>query len=130
MSEQRTPLGRLVVTACCIVGLALLLAWSGIFPIGGDPDLMYKPIKSELVRSLAEGRLPFWSDRFGIGVPLVAESHVAAFYPPNWLLYRLCARHTGYRIAMWLHWLALAGVTFAYARTLAISRGRRDRWRR
>jgi len=104
------------------VSLALLLAWTGIFPIGGDPDLMYKPIKSELVRSLEKGRLPFWSDRFGIGVPLVAESHVAAFYPPNWLLYRLCSAHTGYRIAIWLHWLALGGVTFLCARTLAISR--------
>ncbi len=82
---------------------------------------MYKPVKSELARSLALGRLPFWSDRFGIGVPLVAESHVAAFYPPNWLLYRLCSVRTAYRIAMWSHWLLLAVTTFAYARTLGFS---------
>ena len=118
---HRNYFRRLVLTALSTVGLALALAWSGIFPIGGDPDLMYKPIKSELVRSLAQGRLPFWSDRFGIGVPLVAESHVAAFYPPNWVLYRLCYVHTGYRIALWLHWLALGGVTFAYARSVGIT---------
>jgi hypothetical protein len=105
----------------CVVGLALGLSLAGPSPIGGDPDLMYKPIKSELARSLAVGLLPFWSDRFGIGVPLVAESHVAAFYPPNWLLYRVCNVRTAYKMAMWLHWLALAATTFAYARTLGIS---------
>ena len=44
------------------------------------------------------GRLPFWSDRIGLGVPLVAESHVAAFYPPNWLFYRFCDVPTAYRL--------------------------------
>jgi hypothetical protein len=82
---------------------------------------MYKPIKFELARSLAVGGLPFWSNHFGIGVPIVAESHVAAFYPPNWLLYRVFDVHTAYRVAMWLHWFALAATTFAYARTLGIS---------
>src|SRR5260221_14558937 len=105
----------------CIVGLVLALAASGIFPIGGDPEFMYRPIKFELARALAARRLPFWRDRFGIGVPLVAESHVAAFYPPNWLLYRLCDVRTAYRIAMWSHWVALAALTFAYARTLRLS---------
>ncbi len=124
MSEQRTPLGRLVVAACCIVGLALLLAWSAIFPIGGDPDLMYKPIKSELVSpSLEKGRLPFWSDRFrnrraagrGKSCRRVLSAQLVDLPPVQ-------AAHTGYRIAIWLHWLALGGVTFLYARNLAISR--------
>ena len=68
------------------------------------------------------GRLPFWSDRFGLGVPLVAESHVAAFYPPNWVFYRILDVATAYRLTMWLHMLGLASATFAYARGLGIGR--------
>jgi hypothetical protein len=118
----RTPILRSVLAVVCIVGLALCLSLAGLSPLGGDPDLMYKPIKSELSRSLAAGQLPFWSDRFGIGAPLVAESHVAAFYPPNYPLYRLCNVRAAYRMAMWLHWLVLAVTTFAYARTLGINK--------
>lgn len=105
-SVKRTPIGRSILTVFCIVWIALLLSRYGPCPIGGDPELMYKPIKSELKRSLDVGRLPFWSNRFGVGVPLVAESHVAAFYPPNWLLYRLFNVELAYKMAMWLHWLA------------------------
>ena len=122
LSVLRKPSHRFVLAALCTVGLALALAASGAFPISGDPELMYRPIKSELSRALAAGRLPFWSDRFGIGVPLVAESHVAAFYPANWLLYRLFDVRTAYRIAMWSHWVALFVITFAYARTLRLSK--------
>ncbi len=82
--------------------------------------MMYQPIKAELARALAEGRLPFWSDRFGLGVPLVAESHVAAFYPPNWLIYRLWRVGTAYRLSFWLHFAAIAAATYAYGRTLGI----------
>ena len=87
----------------------------GFAPLGGDPELMYQPIKSELGRALAAGRLPFWSDRFGLGVPLIAESHAAAFYPPNWALYRLLEVGTAYRLTLWLHYAAIAAATFAYA---------------
>jgi hypothetical protein len=118
---HRTFILRSILTVVCSIGLALALAWTGPRPIGGDPDLMYKPIKSELARSLAAGHLPFWSDRFGIGVPLVAESHVAAFYPPNWLIYSIFDLNTAYLMSMWVHWFALAAATFAYARTLGIS---------
>ena len=121
-SVKRTPIGRSILTVFCIVWIALLLSRYGPCPIGGDPELMYKPIKSELKRSLDVGRLPFWSNRFGVGVPLVAESHVAAFYPPNWLLYRLFNVELAYKMAMWLHWLALAVTTFAYARFSGITR--------
>jgi hypothetical protein len=95
---------------------------AGYAPIGDDPELMYQPIKTELVRALSAGRLPFWSDRFGLGMPLVAESHVAAFYPPNWVFYRLWEVGTAYRLTMWLHSVAIVAATFAYARVLGITR--------
>ena len=119
-SAYSMPNLRSLFGVICGLVLALVLTWAGPYPIGGDPDLMYKPIKSELARSLAVGQLPFWSTHFGIGVPLVAESHVAAFYPPNWLLYRIFDVHSAYPLAMWLHWFALGVTTYAYARTLGI----------
>ncbi len=109
-----------MLAVVCVVGTVIAPVLAGFAPLGGDPELMYQPIKTELGRSLAEGRLPFWSDRFGLGVPLVAESHVAAFYPPNWLFYRIWDVETAYVLTMWIHWVALAAATFAYARSLGI----------
>jgi hypothetical protein len=112
------PFGAaLLIVAVVLGGLPF-----GYEPVGQDPDLLYRPIKAELARALREGHLPFWSDRFGLGVPLVAESHAAGFYPPNWVLYGLLDVATAYRWAMWLHFLLLVASTFAYARCLGISR--------
>jgi hypothetical protein len=115
-----TRLGSPGTIVLFTVGLALGGLLIGYEPIGGDPDRLYRPIKSELARSLHDGGLPFWSDRFGLGVPLVAESHVAAFYPPNWLLYRALDVAAAYRLSMWLHYLALAAAIYVYARGLGL----------
>jgi hypothetical protein len=108
------------LAACLIVGLMLGGLLIGYEPVGGDPDRIYRPIKAELAAHLRVGKLPFWSDRFGLGVPLVAESHAGAFYPPNWALYRALDVSTAYRISMWLHSIAIAAATFLYARNLGI----------
>src|SRR5271156_5982345 len=78
-----------LVLAVALVGTVLGGLLVGYEPVGGDPDRLYRPLKSELARALKEGRVPYWSSRFGLGLPLVAESHVAAFYPPNLVLYRV-----------------------------------------
>ncbi|MDR3636053.1 MAG: hypothetical protein P4L84_19780 [Isosphaeraceae bacterium] len=113
----RAPLGILLA----VVGLALGGLGVGFVPVGVDPDLMYKPIKAELARALARGQLPFWTDRLGLGVPLAAESHLAAFYPVNLVAYGLFDVETAYRGIMWLSFVALALATFAYARDLGQS---------
>ncbi len=51
----------------------------------------------------------------GLGIPLVAESHVAAFYPPNVVMYRALDVSTAYRLSMWLHYVVLAATTYFYA---------------
>lgn len=107
--------------AVSLVGLALSPLLFGWEPIGGDPDRIYRPVKSELARAISEGRLPFWSDRFGLGVPLLAESHAAAFYPPNQVLYRFLDVNQAYRLAMWGHYLAIASAMFLYSRVLGLS---------
>jgi hypothetical protein len=111
-----------LLLALALVGTVLGGLLVGYEPVGGDPDRLYRPLKSELARALAEGRLPFWSSRFGVGVPLVAESHVAAFYPPNLLLYGLIDLSVAYRLSMWLHYVALVGTTYLYTRGLGLSK--------
>ncbi len=104
-----------------LTGLILGGLLVGFEPVGGDPDRLYRPLKLVLARFLASGTLPFWSDRFGLGIPLLAESHVAAFYPLNWFLYRLFSVSTAYRLGMWTHHVALALMTYTYARYLQVS---------
>ncbi len=109
------------LSAVGVMGLVmspLLVGWE---PVGGDPDRIYRPIKAELARALGEGRLPFWSARFGLGVPLLAESHAAAFYPPNQVLYRVFDASRAYRLAMWGHSVATVAAMFAYARVLGLT---------
>ena len=53
-----------------------------------------------------------------MGVPLVAESHVGAFYPPNWGLYGLLSVSAAYRLSMWFHCVLIAAATFAYSRQI------------
>lgn len=107
--------------AAALVGLAFSPLLVGIEPVGGDPERLYRPVKLELQRALQSGRLPWWSDRFGVGMPLVAESHAAAFYPPNWLLYSLLPVHLAYRLAMWGHHVLMAAGVALYARRLGIT---------
>src|SRR5262249_52847582 len=109
---------RPLFLALALVGMTLGGLLVGYEPVGGDPDRMYRPLKSELARALEHGRLPFWSDKLGVGLSLVAESHVAAFYPPNLALYRALDVPTAYRLSMWLHHVALAAATYFYARSL------------
>lgn len=112
---------RPVVVPMLLVGAVLSPLFLGVEPVGSDADFMYRPIKEELARGLRAGVIPFWVDRFGVGVPLVAESHMAAFYPPNWVLYRLLPVAPAYRLSIWLHYVAVAGLTYAYGRRLALT---------
>src|SRR2546430_2060729 len=120
METMRLRAALPLLSAAIAVGVVLGPLLIGYQPVGLDPDLMYRPIKWELARALRAGTLPFWTDRMGLGVPLVAESHVAAFYPLNPLLYRVLDVAAAYRLAMFGHYVALALATFAYARTLGI----------
>jgi hypothetical protein len=121
MNAFARRLGSAGLVAVLATGALLSGLLVGYETVGGDPDRLYRPLKVELARDLQQGRLPFWSDRFGVGVPLIAESHVAAFYPPNLVFYALLDVPWAYRILMWLHGVALAGTTYLYARSLALS---------
>jgi hypothetical protein len=52
------------------------------------PKIDY-PLASFFHDALTHGHLPLWNDQLGLGFPLYAEGQIAAFYPPNWLIYLL-----------------------------------------
>ena len=108
------------LTAVAVIAVMMSGLFVGYEPALGDPDCLYRPIKTELAAALSRGTLPFWSDHFGLGMPLAAESHSASFYPPNWIAYRVLSVSAAYRLMMWIHYVALALATFAYARCLDI----------
>lgn len=55
---------------------------------GGDLYNFFLPVRSELARALAEGRLPLWTPNLDSGFPLLAEGQVGALYPLNILFHR------------------------------------------
>src|SRR3954465_9188697 len=99
MASYRSVATHPVLIPALIIGALLSPLLVGLEPLGGDPDLMYPPIKADLARALREGRLPYWSDLFGLGTPLAAESHVAAVYPPNRVLYATFEVQAAYRLS-------------------------------
>jgi hypothetical protein len=54
-----------------------------------DLPKIHYPLASFFHEALAAGHLPLWNDRLGMGFPLYAEGNIEAFYPPNWLIFRL-----------------------------------------
>jgi hypothetical protein len=72
--------------------------------------------------ALLSGQLPLWSPDLFMGVPLLANSQLGTFYPPNWIVAPL-SPPDGIRVSILLH-VAWAGVG-AYAlarRSLGVSR--------
>ncbi len=49
--------------------------------IQGDLIQLVAPSGAEVRRAFAEGRLPFWNDRVGAGMPLLADPQAQAFQP-------------------------------------------------
>lgn len=54
-----------------------------------DLPKIHYPLASLYHDALEAGHLPLWSDRLGLGFPLYAEGQIGAFYPPDWLIFRL-----------------------------------------
>jgi hypothetical protein len=75
----------------------------------GDITWLFLPLRTDLARALAEGRLPLWTPSLQAGFPIFAEGEVAALYPLNLLLHRLLPAHTalGYTILFNLAWASI-----------------------
>ena len=97
---DRRLVGRAPSGARTFLGIALLSFVAAMVAArvggGGGPWLwnldlpkIHAPLASLYHDALAAGRLPLWNDRLGLGFPLYAEGQIGAFYPPNWLIFRL-----------------------------------------
>lgn len=102
-----------------LVVLTLLFFWkillTNLILVGVDTFLYFYPYKAYASEALRQGRLPLWNPYLFMGAPLLANSQVGLFYPPNWLFLWLDApKQVAWSIG--LH-IALAGVfMFAFAR--------------
>lgn len=107
-----------------LFAIPMILQISGLEVVGGDPDRFFRPLKSELVRQMFQGKIPLWSDLFGYGMPLAGQSEIGAFYLPHYIIYGLLGVGAGYRVSMVLHQIIGAIFIYQLARRLgAVSHG-------
>ncbi len=90
---------RRLVKSSDMYAILFLVAWPFLlyWPVSigqkvfseGDILWFFLPVRTELGRAVAEGRLPLWTPSLQAGFPLFAEGQVAALYPLNILFHLL-----------------------------------------
>lgn len=92
-SLSRSPTRRMVFALTLISLTAAMLAArtgsSDLWLWNLDLPKINYPFAVFYHEALQHGELPLWNDRLGLGFPLYAEGQIGAFYPPNWLIFRL-----------------------------------------
>ncbi|MDX2139523.1 MAG: hypothetical protein SF123_15670 [Chloroflexota bacterium] len=88
----------------------------------GDTFAYFYPYWQVRSEALMAGRLPLWAPELFMGVPLLANSQLGTFYPPNWLVAPLPLLDA-MRLSMLLHvgW-ALAGAYLLARRAARLDR--------
>lgn len=103
-----------------IIGLTLLffykLAFTGMILARGDMYAYFYPYWAVRNAALMAGHIPLWTPDIFMGVPLLANSQVGVFYPPNWLVASLNAP-TAITVSLLLH------VAWALAGAYRVARG-------
>ncbi|MBC6936117.1 MAG: hypothetical protein DWB42_09785 [Chloroflexi bacterium] len=98
------------------------LVFTGMILARGDVYAYFYPYWQARNAALSSGTLPLWSPELFMGVPLLANSQVGTFYPPNWPLVPFDPP-TGVAISLLAHitW-ALAGAYLLARRTVRLER--------
>lgn len=109
-----------------LIGITLLFFWkitfSGMIMARGDVYSYFYPLWDARSAALRVGHIPLWSPDVFMGVPLLANSQLGTFYPPNWLVTPFEAP-TAITLSMLMHTVwALAGVYLLTRRTLRLDR--------
>ncbi|MEP3477958.1 MAG: hypothetical protein ABJZ55_01805 [Fuerstiella sp.] len=99
------------IVASIVSAVLVVIVWwplvNGAGLVGGDIYPYFFPQKQVVAESFANGSIPLWHHRTGLGYPLHAESQAAVFYPTTQILYRLVDIHSAYHCNLLLHyWLA------------------------
>ncbi len=115
-------IARHALMALLLILMALVffdrLTFSDFVLARGDTFAYFYPYWEARNAALMAGHLPLWSPDLFMGVPLLANSQLGTFYPPNWFVAPLSAPQ-GVRLSILAHvaW-ALVGV-YALARRSA-----------
>ncbi len=79
------PLGVAVTLALLAVLFFYQLALTDHILGRGDPFTYFMPLWHARDEAFRAGSLPLWMPDLFMGTPLLANSQIGAFYPPNWL---------------------------------------------
>jgi len=91
-------------------------AFSDFIMARGDTFAYFYPYWHARNAALMAGRLPLWSPELFTGVPLLANSQIGTFYPPNWLMAPLTPPD-GIRVSLLLHIAWMAAGAYMLARS-------------
>jgi hypothetical protein len=98
------------------------LAFTDLILARGDTFAYFYPYWTARDAALRAGTLPMWSPDLFMGVPLLANSQLGTFYPPNWLTLALSAPDA-VRVSLLLHvGFAWLGVYALARRALSVER--------
>lgn len=80
----------------------------------GDAYHYFTPLWAARDAALRSGQLPLWTDALFMGAPLLADSQLGTFYPPNWLTVWLPA-WTALKVSVFIHvaWAAIGAFLLA-----------------
>ncbi len=108
-----------VLALALLGGLVLTFFWKLALTnralAGVDIFTFFYPYRDYASRALLSGRLPLWNPDIFLGVPFLADSQTALFYPPHWPLLGLSApRAIAWSIV--IHIFVAASGTYVFAR--------------
>ncbi len=122
----KSPNRYAVLSLILLVAVTLLFFWritfSGMVLARGDVYSYFYPLWDARSAAFRAGQIPLWSPDIFMGVPLLANSQLGTFYPPNWLVTPFDAP-TAITLSMLAHTVwALLGVYLLTRRTLMLDR--------
>ena len=107
--------------AMALVGTVLGGLLVGYEPVGGDPDRLYRPLKSELARASGWAGCRFGAVDSGLVFRSSPRATSRRFIHLIFCSIASLDLSLAYRLSMWLHYVAVVGTTYLYARCLGLS---------
>ncbi len=122
----KSPHRYAVFSLILLVVITLIYFWritfSGMILARGDVYSYFYPLWDARSAAFRAGHIPLWSPDVFMGVPLLANSQLGTFYPPNWLVTPFDAP-TAITLSLLAHtFWAMLGVYSLTRRTLALDR--------
>ncbi|MEP6988207.1 MAG: hypothetical protein ABI970_21565, partial [Chloroflexota bacterium] len=122
----KSPHRYAILSLVVLIAVTLVFFWRITFSCmilaRGDVYSYFYPLWDARSAAFRDGHIPLWSPDVFMGVPLLANSQLGTFYPPNWLVTPFDAP-TAITLSLLAHTVwALLGVYLLARRTLALDR--------